>query len=315
MLALSFTAALPDAQRTGNAESIPAGALRRRRRDSRRHCCCRGHLVSDVKPPVEPSPVGTDDTAAAIITPVVPQSGGVAIVRVSGGSAVDVVQRIFRPGRAGSGLRLVEWAVESHRAVYGHVYDIDDTVVDEVLVLPMLKPRSYTAEDVVEVHCHGGSVCVQRVLQLCLRSGARLAEPGEFTMRAFLNGRLDLLQAEAVNAIIRARTVEAADSALAILHGGLSPTVDSAQHACVSLIAELEARIDFDDEMPPLDLKNLAQRVHHLREDVSAVLLAARRGLLMSVGIQVGSSEFSPCAFSRGLTMRSPFLGGYRGAS
>jgi tRNA modification GTPase len=209
----------------------------------------------------------------------------VAIVRVSGDHAVDVVRRVFRPGRVAS--RPKAWAVESHRAVYGHVYDVDGSVVDEVLVLAMLKPRSYTAEDVVEVHCHGGSICVQRILQLCLRSGAQLAEPGEFTLRAFLNGRLDLLQAEAVNAIIQARTVEAADSALAVLRGGLSSTVDAAQEACVALIAELEARIDFDDEMPPLDLGAMTQTVAHLRQELDAILQAARRGMLMASGIQV----------------------------
>ena len=219
------------------------------------------------------------------MTPVVPQVGGVAIVRVSGDHAVDVVRRVFRPGRVAS--RPKAWTVESHRAVYGHVYDVDGSVVDEVLVLAMLKPRSYTAEDVVEVHCHGGSICVQRVLQLCLRSGAQLAEPGEFTLRAFLNGRLDLLQAEAVNAIIQARTVEAADSALAVLRGGLSTTVDAAQEACVALIAELEARIDFDDEMPPLDLGAMTQRVAHLCQELDVILQAARRGMLMASGIQV----------------------------
>jgi hypothetical protein len=178
-----------------------------------RCCRCRAQLAAEEVETRTPPAGSGSVTAAAIVTPVVPQVGGVAIVRVSGDHAVDVVRRVFRPGRVAS--RPKAWAVESHRAVYGHVYDVDGSVVDEVLVLAMLKPRSYTAEDVVEVHCHGGSICVQRVLQLCLRSGAQLAEPGEFTLRAFLNGRLDLLQAEAVNAIIQARTVEAADSALA----------------------------------------------------------------------------------------------------
>lgn len=131
---------------------------------------------------------GTDsDTVAAIITHVVPCSGGVAIVRLSGREAVSVVRSLFRQGPPSKPSRGF-WNVESHRAVYGGMYDEKGQLADEVLVLPMLAPRSYTREDVVEVHCHGGSVCVQRVLQLCLRSGARLATPGEFTLRAFLNG-------------------------------------------------------------------------------------------------------------------------------
>ena len=275
--------ARPGRRRAGVGQAQHAAA----QRDVR--CCrCRARLSAAVPEELETATPAGSVTAAAIVTPVVPQVGGVAIVRVSGDHAVDVVRRVFRPGRVGS--RRAAWAVESHRAVYGHVYDTDGSVVDEVLVLAMLKPRSYTAEDVVEVHCHGGSVCVQRVLQLCLRSGARLAEPGEFTLRAFMNGRLDLLQAEAVNAIIQARTVEAADSALAVLRGGLSSTVDAAQESCVALVAELEARIDFDDEMPPLDLVAMAQKVTHLRQELDAVLQAARRGMLMASGIQVRPS-------------------------
>lgn len=103
----------------------------------------------------------------------------------------------------------------SHRIYYGHVVDAAGSTVDEILLLPMLRPRSYTCEDVIEMHCHGGGVSAQRVLDLCLAAGCRLAAAGEFTLRAFLNGRLDLSQAESVAQLVAARTVTAADSALA----------------------------------------------------------------------------------------------------
>ena len=208
------------------------------------------------------------DTIAAIATPVVPQAGGVSIIRLSGPNAVNATWRVFRP--ASKKARLAAGRGEppaSHVALYGVVVDRKDVgasgsmdgdgdgvmnaeVIDEVLVLPMLAPRSYTTEDVVEIHCHGGSVCVQRVLALLLRApegaagepdaAVRLARPGEFTLRAFLNGRLDLTQAEAVQALVSAKTEAAADSALAVMRGGLAGPVKSARDACVDLLAELE---------------------------------------------------------------------------
>jgi tRNA modification GTPase len=116
----------------------------------------------------------------------------------------------------------------SHQVYYGHVVDESGRILDEALLLPMLRPRSYTVEDVIELHCHGGGVCAERVLQACLKHGCRLASPGEFTLRAFLNGRLDLSQAESVAQLVTARTGTAADSALAGLQVSL-------HHDCHSL--------------------------------------------------------------------------------
>ena len=185
---------------------------------------------------VADAPDSHDDgaTIAAIATPVVPQAGGVAIIRLSGPDAVAAARAVFRPASRDERDAAARGdPLRSHVAVYGTVRD-DDEIIDEVLLLPMLAPRSYTAEDVVEIHCHGGSVCVQRVLALLLRDAppgsdsdsarpsVRLARPGEFTLRAFLNGRLDLTQAEAVQALVSARTDAAADGALAALRGGLA---------------------------------------------------------------------------------------------
>ena len=145
-----------------------------------------------------------------------------AIIRMSGTSAVQTASKLFQriapPSQGGAGSRNsngAQFSPISHRIYYGHVVDSSGQVLDEVLLLPMLKPRSYTREDVVELHCHGGGICAQRVLEECLQHGCRLAAPGEFTLRAFLNGRLDMSQAESVAQLVTARTSSAADSALA----------------------------------------------------------------------------------------------------
>ena len=146
------------------------------------------------------------------------QGGSVAIIRISGRASLDIAKQVFRTSSPKR-----EWLPKSHRIYYGHITDISGGVLDEVLALVMLAPRSYTTEDVVEIHCHGGGVSAQRVLDRCLQAGCRLAKNGEFTMRAFLNGRLDLSQAESVMQLVTARTPSAADSALAGLEVRVPP--------------------------------------------------------------------------------------------
>ena len=148
------------------------------------------------------------DTIAAISTPL--GEGAIAIVRISGDEAIEIADKIFK---GPSGKRLLE--VESHTIHYGHLIDPKTgEIVEEVMVSVMKGPKTFTSEDVVEINCHGGIVSVNRVLQLILSQGARLAEPGEFTKRAFLNGRIDLSQAEAVMDLIRAKTDQAMNVAL-----------------------------------------------------------------------------------------------------
>ena len=159
-----------------------------------------------------------EDTIAAVATP--PGEGGVAIVRLSGPDAEQIGRRVF--SRAGG--RNGDW--RSHMLYYGSVADPrTGDLVDQVLLTIMRKPRSYTGEDVVEVHCHGGSLVVRRILQLILSLGARAAEAGEFTKRAFLNGRLDLAQAEAILDLTQAHTETGMRLAVQQMHGGLSKWV------------------------------------------------------------------------------------------
>ena len=230
-----------------------------------------------------------DDTIAAIATPIVPQLGGVSIVRVSGRNAQKVAGEIFRPSSTAARR---ETEFQSHLVLHGTIVnnnnktkENEEEVIDEVLVLPMLKPRSYTAEDVVEIHTHGGSVCATRVLNACLRTNmCRLARNGEFTLRAFLNGRLDLSQAEAVQSLIRAETDEAAVEALKTLRGGLSNDVKEARGKMIDVLAELEARLDFDDEMVPLDANKIVKEVEEAKEVALSALKTSQKNASLSTG-------------------------------
>ncbi len=224
------------------------------------------------------------DTIAAIATAIVPQQGSVGIVRLSGSRAVAIAQTLFHaPGRQ---------AWQSHQILYGHVcqpqVELDQTkIIDEALLLLMLAPRSYTREDVVEFHCHGGIIVVQQVLQLCLEQGARLAEPGEFTLRAFLNGRLDLTQAEGVADLVGAQSPQAAQTALAGIQGKLAQPIRSLRSICLDILAEVEARIDFEDDLPPLDEAQIRTQLAQVLRDVSQILATADRGELLRAGLKV----------------------------
>lgn len=219
-------------------------------------------------------------TIAAIATAVVPQQGSVGIVRVSGPESVAIARQLFHsPGQQ-------PW--ETHRILYGYIrHPQTQELVDEALLLLMLAPRSFTREDVVEFHCHGGIMAVQRVLQLCLEQGARLAEPGEFTLRAFLNGRLDLTQAESVADLVGARSPQAAQTALAGLQGKLAQPIRSLRSHCLDILAEVEARIDFEEDLPPLDEAEVNQQIQAVMAEIERILTTADQGELLRSGLKV----------------------------
>jgi tRNA modification GTPase len=222
----------------------------------------------------------TISTIAAIATAIIPQQGSVGIVRMSGPDAVAMAKMLFNaPGKQ-------PW--ESHRILYGHVrHPQTQQIIDEALLLVMLAPRSYTREDVVEFHCHGGMMAVQQVLQLCVEHGARLAEPGEFTLRAFLNGRVDLTQAESIADLVGARSPQAAQTALAGLQGKLAHPIRSLRATCLSILAEIEARIDFEDDLPPLDEGEIHIQLTQALTDIIQVLATANQGVLLRTGLKV----------------------------
>jgi tRNA modification GTPase len=220
------------------------------------------------------------ETIAAIATAIVPQQGSVGIVRMSGAEAAAIARILFKaPGQQ-------PW--ESHRVLYGYIQDPrTQETVDEALLLLMLSPRSYTREDVVEFHCHGGIIAVQQVLQLCLAQGARLAEPGEFTLRAFLNGRLDLTQAESISDLVGAQSPQAAQTALAGVQGKLTQPIRELRTACLDILAEVEARIDFEEDLPPLDETAIAAQVDQVLLTVTRILDTAYQGELLRSGLKV----------------------------
>ncbi|NEO21523.1 MAG: tRNA uridine-5-carboxymethylaminomethyl(34) synthesis GTPase MnmE [Moorea sp. SIO1F2] len=220
------------------------------------------------------------ETIAAIATAVVPQQGSIGIVRLSGRDAIAIARTLFQaPGRQ---------AWESHRILYGYVrHPKTQQLVDEALLLIMQAPRSYTREDVVEFHCHGGIMPVQKVLQLCLEQGARLAQPGEFTLRAFLNGRLDLTQAESVADLVGSRSLAAVQAALAGLQGKLATPIREARATCLDILAEIEARIDFEEDLPPLDQGAIVAQLNNILTEVSRLLATADQGELLRTGLKV----------------------------
>ncbi|MDX1772226.1 MAG: tRNA uridine-5-carboxymethylaminomethyl(34) synthesis GTPase MnmE, partial [Planococcaceae bacterium] len=181
------------------------------------------------------------DTIAAISTPL--GEGAIAIVRLSGPEAISIANHVFRSPSAKT---LQEQP--THTIHYGHIMDPKlDEVVEEVMVSLMKGPKTFTREDVIEINCHGGLVSVNRVLQLVLQYGARLAEPGEFTKRAFLNGRIDLSQAEAVMDLIRAKTDRAMNVALGQMDGKLSRLIASLRQALLETLAQVEVNIDYPE--------------------------------------------------------------------
>lgn len=186
-----------------------------------------------------------DDTIAAIATP--PGEGGIAIIRLSGPAALPIAAQVFRPARPGP--------LRPFRLRYGHVVAADGSVVDEAMAAFMRAPRSFTREDVVELSVHGGPLPAQAALGRCLAAGARLARPGEFTMRAFLNGRIDLTQAEATIDVIRAQTDAALALAQAQLGGWLAQEVRAARAALLEALAYVTVVVDFpEDEVAPQDI-------------------------------------------------------------
>lgn len=219
-------------------------------------------------------------TIAAIATAVVPQQGSVGIVRVSGDQAMAIAHTLFyTPGKQ-------IW--ESHRILYGFVRQPETKqVVDEALLLIMKAPRSFTREDVVEFHCHGGIIPVQQVLQLCLENGARLAQPGEFTLRAFLNGRLDLTQAESITDLVGAKSPQAAQTALAGLRGKLAQPIRSLRNQCLDILAEIEARIDFEEDLPPLDQERIITQINQISVEIARLLSTKEKGELLRSGLKV----------------------------
>ncbi len=217
------------------------------------------------------------DTIAAISTPL--GEGAISIVRLSGANALKIAGEVFR------GKNLEE--VASHTINYGHVFD-QDTLLDEVMVSVMRAPKTFTREDIVEINTHGGIAVTQEILQVLLRHGARLAEPGEFTKRAFLNGRMDLAQAESVMDLIRAKTDKAANIAVKQLNGSLSVLINSIRQEILEALAQVEVNIDYPeyDDVETMTSQMLIEKTAHFQALLTHLLATAKRGKILREGLK-----------------------------
>lgn len=218
------------------------------------------------------------DTIAAISTP--PGEGGISIIRISGVDALKTAAQIYQ----GKNLN----KVESHTINYGHIIDPDNgNEVDEVMVSVMRAPNTYTKEDVVEINCHGGIVATNRILQIILSLDARLAKPGEFTERAFLNGRIDLSQAEAVMDLIRAKTDQSMKVALDQLDGNLSHLIKNLRQDILDVLAQVEVNIDYPeyDDVETMTARLLQEKATEVKAKIQQLLSTAKQGKVLRDGL------------------------------
>jgi tRNA modification GTPase len=221
------------------------------------------------------------DTIAAISTP--SGEGAIAIVRLSGEDSIQIADKLFKSVKG----KLLAEAI-THTIHYGHLVDpASGQVVEEVMVSVMKGPKTFTKEDVIEINCHGGIVSVNRVLQLVLKNGARLAEPGEFTKRAFLNGRIDLSQAEAVMDLIRAKTDRAMNVALGQMEGRLSKLIRKLRQEILEILAHVEVNIDYPeyDDVEEMTHKMLMEKASLVREELKKLLQTSGQGKILREGL------------------------------
>ncbi len=221
-----------------------------------------------------------DDTIAAVATAY--GEGGIGIIRISGENSLDILNEVFEFGGETS-------QIVNRRMTYGRIVDRDNNqIIDEVLAVYMKGPKTYTAEDVVEINCHGSMVSLRNTLALVLRKGARLAEPGEFTKRAFLNGRLDLSQAEAVMDLIKAKTDTGFDVAMSQLEGRLSLKVTEIRQKLLDLLVDITVNIDYPDEdIEELTYDKIEENILIIGEMIDKLLATADTGRMIREGIRV----------------------------
>ena len=219
-----------------------------------------------------------EDTIAAISTAY--GEGGIGIIRISGENSLNILNRIFKP---------VSKKIESRKMIYGNIVEpSSNKIIDEVLCVYMKGPKTYTAEDVVEINCHGSIISLKKTLEIVLQNGARLAEPGEFTKRAFMNGRLDLSQAEAVIDLIKAKSEKTFDVALNQLEGKFSEQIKLLRKKIVDILVNIAVNIDYPDEdIEQLTYSNLSESLKEVYLEINKMIDSAETGRMIKEGLNV----------------------------
>ncbi|EPR11897.1 tRNA uridine-5-carboxymethylaminomethyl(34) synthesis GTPase MnmE [Ruminiclostridium papyrosolvens] len=221
-----------------------------------------------------------EDTIAALSTPY--GTGGIGVIRISGEKAFGTAAKIFKTSKAME-------EIQSHTVTYGKIVDEESKdIVDEVLLLKMCKPNTFTREDVIEIHCHGGIVVINRVLELIFKNGVRPAEPGEFTKRAFLNGRIDLSQAEAIIDLINSKTVESSKAAVSHLEGRLSSRLKSIRETLVGLLAHIEVTVDYPEhDIEEITGEKVLENLINIKDELHTLAGTFERGKILREGLNI----------------------------
>src|SRR5574344_2137652 len=220
-----------------------------------------------------------NDTITAISTAL--GVGAISIIRVSGPKSFEIVNKITK------NKRILE--AKTHTIIYDHIVD-NEKIIDEVLISVMKSPKTFTKEDIIEINCHGGIATTQKVLELLLINGARLAEPGEFTKRAFLNGRIDLIEAQGIMDLIEAKTESARTQAMKELNGNLSNKIDLLREKLIEIISNIEVNIDYPEyeDINKVTNEQIYPKIKELIQEIDNLIASSEDGKIIKEGITIG---------------------------
>jgi tRNA modification GTPase len=224
--------------------------------------------------------MGSNDTIVAVGTR--PGEAAIGIVKLSGDRSIFIADKIFR-----SKNKKKLAGIDTYNMLYGHIIDDEGHIIDEVVVSVMKKPKSYTREDVVEINCHGGIIATTKVMELCIENGTRIADPGEFTKRAFLNGRIDLSQAEAVIDLVRSKTEQSLRIAAKNLQGNIKKEIKRLKEMILNILVQLEASVDFiEEDLEITPYEGLIKEVRKIKAELEVLIIDEKKGEIIKNGVK-----------------------------